>query len=276
MTKTVISCKNCTITEVWVQITGMPKELDPTNPYPLFRNLRAGLEKKYLEKKYEVQYGLTDKNRPVLINVAPGSSQISVCPPFWNGEIRLNKNGKIKIIRTGHQFFAFHSLFDRNNPYVSYASSFERYLKEIIDNINSSNIFETLQIIVRYINTIVMPKQPNGSFDMEKYMNINFAYRMNNPTIMTSQFNCEFRSNKNNIIGINTHFQEEIRENSSTNSILSIVRTTGVASLENLVMLNDLIIFEKIKSIKDKLKDTFFEIMTDETKNKIMGVQYEQ
>ena len=265
--KTVKSCKNCTISEVWVQITGMPQELDPTNPYPLFHNL-----KKHLEKEHSLQCGVSDKNKPVLLNIQSGSRQMSICPPFWNGEMKWEKDGKTQILRTGHQFFAFHSLFNKSNSYTNYEYSFEKNLKEIMQFITSDDIFKSLQVIVRYINTIEMPKRDDGSFDMNKYLNISFAHRLSNP-VLTSQFNYEFKSSTNNgIIGVNTAF----RGNASNNCITSVVQTTGVTPLESQIPLNDQLMFKKVKSIKDELKDIFFDIMTDKTKNEIMGVQYEQ
>ena len=78
--------------------------------------------------------------------------------------------------------------------------------------------------------------------------------------------------NNNGIIGVNTAF----RGNASNNCITSVVRTTGVTPLENQIPLNDQLMFKKVKSIKDELKDIFFDIMTDKTKNEIMEVQYEQ
>ena len=264
--KTVKSCKNCTISEIWMQVTGMPKELNPANPYPSFYNLR-----KSLEKKYKLQCGVTDKNKPVLFNIKPGSHQMSLCPSFWNGEIRWEKDGKAYILRTGHQFFAFHSLF-KYRPYTNYEYSFETKLKEIIAFINSDDIFKAVQIIVRYINTIEIPKKEDGSFDIDKYLNISFSNRLNHP-ILTSQFNYEFKSFKHNgVIGVNTAF----KENRVTDCITSVVQTTGVILLENQISLNDQMVFKEIKSIKDELRKYFFDLVTDKTKNEIMEVQYEQ
>ena len=58
------------------------------------------------------------------------------------------------------------------------------------------------------------------------------------------------------------------------NEILNIIQTTGVSPLEQKINLNDTVIFDEIKSIKEELKDVFFNSITDTTKNEIMGVQY--
>ncbi len=263
--KIVKSCKNCTINEVWVQITGMPSALDQTNPYPLFSDL-----KKNLEKDYQLQCGITDKNKPVLLGIQSGVHNVSICPPFWNGQIKWEEGKQTKIIRTGHQFFALHSLFDETNPYISYESSFEETLKNIMTYIKVDNSFKAVQIIIRYVNTLEFQKNERGQFDMGKYLNVNFSYNLKN-AVLTSHFNCDFQSlsKPNRIIGIST----AIRGN-KTNSVTSIVQTTGVNPLENSILLNDGQIFDEIKSVKEELKTVFFEIMTEHTKNEIMEVRY--
>ena len=44
--------------------------------------------------------------------------------------------------------------------------------------------------------------------------------------------------------------------------------------MEKQIELNDVAIYEEIKSIKEELKEVFFDVMTDKTKTEIMEVQY--
>ena len=266
--KTVKSCKNCTITEVWVQIIGMPGEYknDPTNPYPLFKNLQAALSK----KGHKLICNVKKVNNPVLLNIQSGSHKTSIVQPFWNGEIIWKENNQKKLLRVGHRFFTLHSLFEKNHPYVNYNDSFNKTLQTIINYIDDSNVFEAIQITVRYINTIIIKVEQERKFNVGKYFNINASYNLNKPLLNTN-FNFEFQSSdkKNRIIGINTNIRGK-----SVNEILNIIQTTGVNPLEQTIKLNDPVIFDEVKSIKEELKDVFFSSMTDIIKNEIMEVQY--
>ena len=263
--KTVRSCKNCTISEVWVQVTGLPRELDLTNPYPLFHNLQKHLNK----DGRNLNCGIS-KDSPVLLNIQSGQHNVSICPPFWNGEIKWTENNYNKIIRTGHQFFALHSIFNKQSPYIDYESSFATTLKKVLGYIENENSFKAVQIIVRYINTMEIPKTADGKFNIGNYLKTNFSYHLNNP-ILASHFNYDLQSSykKNRVIGVNT-----VIKGHKNNNIVSAVQTTGIASLEKQIELNDTAIYGEIKSIKEELKEVFFDVMTDKTKNEIMEVQY--
>ncbi len=262
---TVKTCQNCTISEVWVQITGMPRELDLTNRHPLFRNLQRNLQK----DGYNLNYGISD-NKPVLFNIQSGKHHVSICPPFWNGEIRWAENNHKKIIRTGHQFFALHSIFSKQFPYIDYESSFATTLRKVLRYIKHEDSFKVVQITVRYINRMEIPKTDDGKFNIGDYFNTNFSYRLKNP-ILGSHFNYDLQSSydKDRVIGINTVIQGHKK-----GSVVSTIQTTGVTSLEQQVVLNDMVIDREIKSIKEELKEVFFDVMTHKTKNDIMEVQY--
>ncbi|MDE0118528.1 MAG: TIGR04255 family protein [Bdellovibrionales bacterium] len=267
--KTVKSCKNCTITEVWVQVLGMPSEYknDPTNPYPLFKNLQTALESDghQLDK-----CTIKKTDNPVLLNIQTGPHKISISNPFWNGEIIWKENNQKKILRVGHKFFALHALFDQNHPYINYDDSFNKTLCKVINYIDSSNIFDAIQITVRYVNVMTIGVNQEKKFDVGQYFNTNVSYKLNK-RLLNTNFNFEFASSdkRNRIIGINT-----IIRGTAMNKVLNIVQTTGVSPLGQKTKLNDAIVFNEIKSIKEELKDVFFDTMTDTTKNKIMGVQY--
>ena len=265
------NCKNCTISEVWVQITGMPKEYqtDATNPYPLFTNLQ-----KYLESKKDFKQTLLHNQMAnPLINVNQGSHKISLYPPFWNGEIRWTEedSNQKKIVRTGHQFFSLHSIFNVNSRYQNYESSFEKTLKNILEYIEDKNSFDAVQITVRYINNIEMKKDSQEKFNVGHYLNANFSYKLNQDAL-TYNLNCELRSSlkEERIIGINTMIKA-----GKDNNIATIVQTTGVDSLTKSIRLNNLSICDEIKKVKQELKQVFFSMMTNETKKNIMGVEYE-
>jgi len=168
--KTVKSCKNCTISEVWVQITGAPDKLSPADPYSLFNSL-----KKALESQYQLQCGLR-KGQPVLLNTETGKHDMDVCPPFWNGEIRWVENSQKKILRTGHQFFAIHSLFDGQNSYNNYRQSFETAFQKVISCVEDSQAFEAIELKFRYVNTINLQTKATGEFDLRDYFNAGFFY----------------------------------------------------------------------------------------------------
>jgi len=264
MEKIVKNCKNCTISEVWVQITGMPDKLDYTEPHSLFNNL-----KKSLEKKYQLQCGLR-KDHPILLNISTGQHKIAISPPFWNGEIIWTENNYKKILRVGHQFFALHSLFDENNPYMTYKDSFEDTLKKIMEYIEPSKAFDVIELKVRYINKIKLKTKSNGEFDIRDYFNAGFFYNLKSPlAIRYSNFNYEFNSPNNNVIGVNTI----IRAN-NLKEIVSTIETTGVSFLKKQTKLNDEFILKNIQSIKEELKVVFFDVMNDNTKDNIMEVQY--
>ena len=267
-TKTVKSCKNCTISEVWVQITGMPGEYraDPTTPYPLFTNLKDALE-----KEHQLQYKILPRNNPILFNIQTGHHKTAISPPFWNGEINWTEGGQGKILRVGHRFFAFHSVFNKNAPYTSYNDSFQTTLKRIINYLKDSNIFEAIQIIVCYANTIEISNKQNESFNIGKYFNANCSFQMQRPLLRTN-FNFEFVSDrkKNRVIGINAN----IAGNQKNQSIINIIQTTGANPLDKKTKLNSESMFNEIISIKEELKEAFFESMTEETKNNIMEVEY--
>ena len=104
----------------------MPCEVkteDPTDPYPLFSNLKVSLEK----GNYQLEGQILPRDNPVLFNIQTGQHKTSISPPFWNGEIEWIENSYKKIIRVGHQFFALHSLFDDKTPYINYNDSFSNY-----------------------------------------------------------------------------------------------------------------------------------------------------
>lgn len=269
--KTVKSCKNCTITEVWAQIIGMPGERkeDPTNPYPLFNNLKESLQK----SQYQLQWKLLPKSDPTLFNIQTGHHTVPISPPFWNGEISWIEHNQKKVIRAGHRFFALHTLFNKNSPYINYKESFQNTLKKIIDYIEDLNIFEAIQITVRYVNTIEINQTQDGPFDIKNYFNTSVSSHLTSPLLSTN-FNFEFTSpdNRNRIIGINTDIR---RGNPTTHSITNTIQTTGVNQLEKKMKLNDECIFNEIQSIKEELKEVFFGSMTEATKNNIMEVKYE-
>ena len=263
--RTVKSCKNCTISEVWVQITGMPRELDLSHPYPLFHNL-----KKHLSKDgHNLQCGILE-NRPVLFNIQSGKHNVFRCPPFWNGEIKWEENNHKKIIRTGHQFFALHSIFSKQYPYIDYESGFAITLKKVLECIENENSFKAVQVIVRYINTIEIPKDADGKFNISSYLNTNFSYNLNNP-VLVYRFNYNLQSSykQDRMIGVDT-----VIKGHKNNSVISFIQTTGVASLEQQMELNNAAVYKKIKSIKEELKEVFFDVMTNKTKTEIMEVQY--
>ena len=270
MKNIVKNCKNCTISEVWVQVTGMPSEIkkqDPTDPYPLFSNLKTSLEK----DNYQLGGQILPRDNPVLFNIQTGQHKTSISPPFWNGEIQWAENNYKKIIRVGHQFFALHSLFDYKTPYINYKDSFQTTLQRVLSYISEANIFEVIQLVVRYVNKIEINTVEGQDFNIGKYFNTSFSYRLNKPLLNTN-FNIEFMSSykKNRIIGINTH----ISGHSKAQGIINTVQTTGVNPLEKKIKLNDNDILSEIKSVKEELKEVFFDAITEETKNNIMEVEY--
>ena len=268
--KTVKNCKNCTITEVWIQVIGMPGEHkeDPANPYPLFNNLKESLQK----NQYQLQWKILPRSNPTLFNIQTGSHKVSISPPFWNGEISWKENDQEKVIRVGHRFFALHTLFNKSSPYISYKDSFQNTLKKVINYIEDSNIFEAIQITVRYVNTIEINQTQNGAFDIRKYFNTSISSHLKRPLLSTN-FNFEFTSpdKKDRIIGINTDIR---KRNPKTHSIMSVIQTTGVNPLEKKTKLNNEHIFEEIQSIREELKKVFFNTMTENTKKNIMEVEY--
>ena len=268
--KTVKHCKNCTITEVWVQITGMPGERreDPANPYPLFNNLKQSLQK----NQYKLQGKILPKSNPTLFDIQTGSHKVSISPPFWNGEISWIENNQKKVIRVGHRFFALHTLFNKNSPYINYENSFQNTLKKIINYIEDLNIFEVIQITVRYINTIEVNQIQGGTFDIGKYFNISVSSHLSK-SFLSTNFNFEFTSSnkRNRIIGINTNIRGG---DPRTRSIINTIQTTGVNPLEKRIRLNDEHIFDEIQSIREELKEVFFDTMTENTKSNIMEVKY--
>ena len=231
--KTVKSCKNCTISEVWVQITGMPKEnkTNPLNPYPLFKNLQSSLEK----NGYQLQQGqLLPANDPVLVNIQSGSHNVSISPPFWNGEIIWSENNQKKVLRVGHQFFALHSIFNKNNPYVNYESSFKETLSRVMGYIKDVNVFEAVAITFRYVNTIEITQEQNEKFNMGEYFKTKFSCQLEKP-LLSAQLNCEFISDKKNrVMSINTNTRGV-----PPARIINTIKTTGVSSLESAVRFND-------------------------------------
>ena len=138
------------------------------------------------------------------MNIQTGSHKTSIVQPFWNGEIVWRESNQKKLLRVGHRFFAFHSLFDKTNPYINYDDSFNKTLKTIISYIDNSNFFEAIQIIVRYINKVTIKAGQNREFNIGRYFNINASYRLDRPLLNTN-FNFEFVSSdkKNRIIGLN-------------------------------------------------------------------------
>ena len=163
-----------------------------------------------------------------------------------------------------------HSLFDKNHPYINYNDSFNKTLQKVINYIDRSNVFEAIQITVRYVNTITIKVEQKNKFDIGKYFNINASYKLDKPLLNTN-FNFEFLSSdkKNRIMGINVSIRGNPR-----NETLNIIQTTSVNPLEQKIKLNDKVILDEVKSIKEELKDVFFNSMTDTTKNEIMEVQY--
>ncbi len=266
-TKTVKSCKNCTISEVWVQITGMPNTRNLAQPYPLFEHLKQFLEK----ENYKLQCGLRREHHPVLLNIQTQRHNMEICPPFWNGEIKWTENNHKKILRTGHQFLALHSLFNEKVPYINYASSFECTLKKIIQSISDNQAFETIELRMRYINTIKLKTQPNDSFNVRDYFKVGFFHDLGYPlSIRNSSFNYEYNTPEGIILGVNT----SIRVTSLPDNLLAVVETTGVKELKEKIKLNTIDIINQLKLIKEKLKEIFFDIMTDKTKDDVMKVQY--
>lgn len=264
---TVKSCKNCTITEVWVQIIGTPKnKFDPTDPYPLFKNLKDSLEEKESRQlnctvSYPVRHTPTQsQNAPILNSI-----------PAWNGEIKWKEDNIVKVLRLGDHFLGLHSIF-KESHYSNYEQSFENSFKRIMGHIEEKNTFEVIQIIFRYINTIDLAKEQNGDFHIGKYLKATVGFNLEQP-LLSSVFNYEFMSSskENRIIGLNTRFSVAPKDE---NKIATSIRTTGIQSLEQKIKLNNDQIFSEVKGIKDELKTVFFDVMTDYTKNDIMEVQY--
>ena len=266
-TKTVKSCKNCTISEVWVQITGMPDKLSPADPYSLFNSF-----KKALESKHQLQGGLR-KGRPVLLNIGTGQHDLDICPPFWNGEIRWIEEDQKQILRTGHQFFALHSLFNGQSSYNNYKQSFETAFQKIISYVEDDQAFEAAELKFRYVNTIGLQERSNGEFDLRDYFNAGFFYNLKHPIpIKHSNFSYEFNSKKSGImIGINTSIKAGRADKSP---LTATIETTGRDLLKRNIKLNDGKIIQKTKSIKEELKTVFFDFITENTKDNIMEVQY--
>ena len=264
--RTVKACRNCTISEVWVQITGMPDKVNHTDPYPLFNHL-----KQCLEKKYELQCMLR-KVQPNLLNIQTGQHNIDICPPFWNGEIRWTDNNK-KILRTGHQFIALHSFFDYETPYSSYDKSFQSTFEEVLGYINTTQAFKAIEIRMRYINTIILKAKPDGKLNIKDYFKAGLFF---NPgyhlPLRNSSVHYEFISSNNIIIGMNINISTHSTQN---NELISTIETTGVDLLkEKTELSNNSNFLSKVQSIKQELKTIFFDTMTDNTKNNIMEAQY--
>ena len=83
---------------------------------------------------------------------------------------------------------------------------FQTTLQRMLNYINEANIFEVIQLVVRYVNKIEIKTGEEKDFNIGKYFNTSFSYRLNKPLLNTN-FNIEFMSSyqKNRIIGINTH-----------------------------------------------------------------------
>ena len=260
--RSVRSCNNCTIVEVWVQIIGAPEknETDPVNPYPLFKNLKDALVK----DGYQLEVETLIQNNSVF-----PKSQIS--PPSLKGEITWREDNQKKVLRMGHQFFALHSFFEKSSPYENYENSFKKTLQRVISYIEERNIFEAIQITVRYINMIELNTEQDGSFNIRKHFNTGFFYALDNILVKTSSSFQVLSTKKNRTIEMNT----DIKGNPKNNSLISIIQTTGANSLEKKIKLNDESIFKVIESTKEELKELFFDAMTDETKTKIIGAKYE-
>ena len=252
---------------MWVQITGMPDKLSPADPYSLFNNF-----KKALEPKHQFQGGLR-KGLPVLLNIGTGQHEMDICPPFWNGEIRWMEKNQKQILRTGHQFFALHSLFDGQNSYKNYKQSFETTFQKIINYVKDDQSFEVVELKFRYVNTISLKEKSNGEFDLRDYFNTGFFYNLKDPIpIKYSNFSYEFNSKKSGImIGMNTKIKAGW---ANKNFLTATIETTGSDLLKGNIKLNDERIIQKTKSIKEELKTVFFDFITENTKDNIMEVQY--
>lgn len=266
-TKTVKGCKNCTISEVWVQITGMPDKISPADQYSLLNSL-----KKVFEKKHQLQCGLR-KGWPVLLNAETGQHDLDICPPFWNGEIRWTENSQKKILRIGHQFFAFHSLFDKYNSYNSYKLSFETTFQKIISSLEDSQVFKAAELKFKYVNTINLQTKTNGEFDLRDYFNAGFFYNLKHPfSVKHSNFSYEFNSKKSGII-INVNTSIKTKEPGKS-FLTAVIETAGTDLLQENLKLNNKTIIKKTKAIKEEIKTMFFDFMTDNTKENIMEVRY--
>ena len=265
--KTVKSCKNCTISEMWAQITGLPDKLSPADPYSLFNNLR-----KELENKPQFQGGLR-KGLPVLLNIGTGQHEMDICPPFWNGEIRWTEKDQKQILRTGHQFFALHAMFNGQNSYNNYRQSFETAFQKIINYVKDDQAFEVAELKFQYVNTIGLQRKSNGEFDFRKYFNAGFFHNLKHPIpIKYSNFSYEFNSKKSGImIGININIKSGQKDKTS---LIATIETTGRDLLNENIKLNDRKIIQKTKLIKEELKTVFFDFITENTKDNIMEVQY--
>ena len=175
-----------------------------------------------------------------------------------------------KSYEQGINFLLCIRFFNKQSSYIGYESSFAKTLKKVLRCIENENSFKAVQVTVRYINTMEIPKSTDGKFNIGNYLNTNFSYHLSNP-VLASHFNYDLQSSykQNRVIGVNTTVRGH-----KNNSVIFSVQTTGVASLEKQIELNDVAIYEEIKSIKEELKEVFFDVMTDKTKTEIMEVQY--
>ena len=255
------SCENCPITSVLIQITGTPKKInfEPANPYPLLKNLQDRLKKD--EHIPAVAYNI------VTLHPEPNRT----FPPFIQGQITWDENGHRKTLKVGHQIFSLEFSFKKS--YLSYENSIKETLKKVLGYIDKANIFEVIQIVVRYVNTIELDQNQDSPFDIQKYFNLAILASNLESAFLSIGSKFEFVSpNKGNrIIGINTG----MRANQKRGVIISTIQTIGTSILDEKIKLNHEIVLNEIQSIKEEIKKTFFGALTKTTKEQIIGVRYE-
>ena len=129
-----------------------------------------------------------------------------------------------------------------------------------------------MELRMRYINTIKLKTQSGFNFNIKDYFKVgafyNLGYQLH---IRNSNVNYEYKAPDSDIIlGVN----KSIGATPEPSNLLAVVETTGVKELKERIKLHNTDILKQVKLIKEKLKETFFDIMTDNTKNNIMEVQY--
>ena len=263
--KIVKSCKNCTIGEVWALFVGKPSDFPEHAPYGLHNSVAQHLKTMGDEHSYD---SYLYKGNPM-----PKRYE-KKCPPFYNAEI-WGRRRKF-LVRTGHQFFAFHMQYTEQQPYQSYNRSYENELKKVLTSIDHPAAFEVTELKLCYHNNFQIESEKDGKFAAQKYFNAAIAYNQNAkpfPSLDQLSFSYAFEVRDKVFIQLTNSLQEE---NRSSSKLRTHIRTIGHARpLPVETKLNDPILLKQILDLKSDIKNSFFDLLSQHTKDNIMEVKYE-
>ena len=252
-------CENSNLIEASLTLLGEPKRYQKDSHLGFREHI-----KKYLREENNLSSLKSERINSARLTREDENGMVL---PYLDRQFTIKD--KNKTYRTGHQIAGFHTTHESdNNRYTTYDSEIAPYIESFIEKINEfNNRFNVIEMVFCYVNSFLLPRT---DFMLDKYFDLAIRTGIGSKNGVQETFFSFVYPLDGNTVKISlrgySHDKEQIR---------IVVETTGIKKIEPTSISNYEKIMKESEILKDITKTQFFKLTSKETKDKILGAEYE-